>query len=296
MLLRFLTDHKEDINAVTFDNAPRNLQMTSNDIKKDIVSCGAVETTNMIIKEMGDVLFSIVIDESRDISTKEQMVVVLYYVDKNGYVVESFIGIEHVISTTSISLKEAFDKLFSRPGLSMSRLRGQRYDGASNMQGEFNGLKTLILKDNKCAYFIHYFAHQFQLALISMAKKHEDVNSLFNLVAMLVNVVGTSAKRRDILQEKHAQVVINALDNGELSSGRGLNQEITLKRSVDTRWGSHYGTLLSIITMFPSIVDVLEIMSNEGNFEQIFQATMLLKCIQSFDFEFNFLLIKKILG
>ncbi|KAH9695103.1 TTF-type domain-containing protein [Citrus sinensis] len=295
-LLCFLTDHKEDINVVTFDNAPRNLQMTSNEIQKDIVSCGAVETTNIIIKEMGDVLFSIVIDESRDISTKEQMVVVLHYVDKSGYVVERFIVIEHVTSTTSISLKEVLDKLFSIHGLSMSRLRGQRYDGASNMQGEFNGLKTLILKDNKCAYFIHCFAHQFQLALISMAKKHEDVNSLFNLVAMLVNVVGASAKHHAILQEKHAQVVIKALDDGELSSGQGLNQEITLKRSVDTRWGSHYGTLLSIITMFPSIVDVLEIMSNEGNFEQRFQATMLLKCMQSFDFEFSLLLIKKILG
>ena len=44
--------------------------------------------------------------------------------------------------------------------------------------------------------------------------------------------------------------------------------------------------------MFPSIVDVLEIMSNERNFEQRFQATILLKCMQSFDFEFSLLLIK----
>ena len=173
---------------------------------------------------MGDVLFSILIDKSRDISANDQMAVVLHYVDKNGYVIERFIRIEHVTSTTSISLKEALDRLFSRHGLSMSRLRGQGYNGASNMQGEFNGLKALILEDNKCAYFIHCFAHQFQLALISMAKKHEDVNSLFNLVAMLVNVVGASAKCRDILQVKHAQAIIKALDDGELSSGRGLNQ------------------------------------------------------------------------
>ena len=125
--------------------------MTSNEIQKDIVSCAAIETTNIIIKEMGDVLFSILIDESRDISANEQMVVVLRYMDKNGYVVERFIGIEHVTSTTSISLKEALDRVFSRHELSMSRLHGQRYDGASKMQGEFNGLKALILEDNKCA-------------------------------------------------------------------------------------------------------------------------------------------------
>ncbi|KDO39207.1 hypothetical protein CISIN_1g040941mg [Citrus sinensis] len=84
---------------------------------------------------------------------------------------------------------------------------------------------------------------------------------------------------------------VEALDDGELSSGRGLNQEVTLKRSVDTCWSSHYGTLLSIITMFPYIIYVLEIISNEENYEQRFQATMLLKCMQSFDFGFSFLVI-----
>ena len=38
---------------------------------------------------------------------------------------------------------------------------------------------------------------------------------------MLVNVVDASVKHRDILHEKHAQAVIKALDDGELSSGRG---------------------------------------------------------------------------
>ncbi|KAH9754760.1 TTF-type domain-containing protein [Citrus sinensis] len=179
-LLRFLTDHNEDINVVTFDNAPGNLQMTSNEIKKEIVSCVAIETTNIIINEMGDVLFSLLINESHDISVKEQMVVVLRYVDKNGYVVERFIGIEHITSTTSISLKEALDRLFSKHGLSMSRLRGQGYDGASNMQ-------------------------------------------------VLVNVVGALAKRRVILQEKHAQAIIKALDDGELSSGRAFDKQKLLR-------------------------------------------------------------------
>ena len=121
--------------------------------------------------------------------------------------------------------------------------------------------------------------------VVGASTKHRDVN-----------VVGASTKRRDILQEKHAQAVIKALDDGELSSGRGLNQEVTLKRSADTRWGSHYGTLLSIITMFPSIIYMLEIISNEGNSEQRFQATMLLKSMQSFDFVFSLLLMKNILG
>ena len=54
---------------------------------------------------------------------KEQMAVVLRYVDKSGQIVERFIGIEHVTSTTALSLKAAIDNLFSRHGLSISRMR-----------------------------------------------------------------------------------------------------------------------------------------------------------------------------
>ena len=83
--------------------------------------------------------------------------------------------------------------------MSVSRLRGQGYDGASNMRGEFNGLKTLILKENPSAYYVHCFAHQLQLALVAVAKKHTEVASLFSLTTRIVNVVGASAKRCDIL-------------------------------------------------------------------------------------------------
>lgn len=34
-------------------------------------------------------------------------------------------------------------------------IKGQIYGGASNMLGELNGLKTLILEENKHAFHIH---------------------------------------------------------------------------------------------------------------------------------------------
>ena len=139
-LLQFLADHNDDIKSVTLENAPENLKLTSPDIQKDIVSATTTETINVIMKDIGDALFAILVDESCDISTKEQMAIVLRYVDKKGHVIERFVGIEHVANTTTLSLKAATDKLFSRHGLSVFRLRGQGYDGASNMQGEFSGL------------------------------------------------------------------------------------------------------------------------------------------------------------
>ncbi|XP_031265295.1 zinc finger MYM-type protein 1-like [Pistacia vera] len=287
-LLQFLANHNEDYNAVAFKNAPDNLKLTSPKIQKDIVSAASNETVSAIIRDLGDSLFSIMIDESRDISRKEQMTIVLCYVNKNGLVVELFLGVEHVTCTTTLSLKATLYNFFSRHRLSFSRLRGQGYDGASNMQGEFNGLKTLVLKENRCAYYIHCFAHQLQLAFVALAKNHDDVNDLFNIVVIVVNIVNVSSKHCNLLRDKQACKVIETLSNGELSSGKGLNQEINMQRASDTRWGSHYGTLMSIILMFPSIIDVLEIVAKDrSNSKQRFHAKNIFKLMQSFDFVFS---------
>ncbi|KAK8925828.1 hypothetical protein KSP39_PZI018041 [Platanthera zijinensis] len=296
-LLKFLADHNDEVKAVAFGNAPQNVKLTSPDVQQDIVTAAARETLKVIVEEIGDALFSILVDEARDISVKEQMAVVVRYIDKKGNVIEHFVGIEHVSSTSAISLKEAVEKLFSRLGLSISKLRGQGYDGASNMQGEFNGLKALILKDNPSEYYVWCFAHQLQLALVAVAKNHEDIAMMFFVTNNVVNVVGASSKRRDILRGKHAAKVVEALNVGELASGQGLNQETNLKRPGDTRWGSHYGTLVSLITMFEAVIDVLEIVRMEGpKGDQRTMARMLLGSMQSFEFAFTLHLMRSILA
>ncbi|XP_024195937.1 zinc finger MYM-type protein 1-like [Rosa chinensis] len=272
-VLQFLVDHNDEVRAVALKNAPENLRLTSPRIQKYIVNAAAVETTNVIMRNMSDAFFSILVDESRDVSVKEQMAVTFRYVDKNGCVIESFIGIEHVASTTAISLKKVIDALFSKHGLSFSRIRGQGYDGASNMSGELNGLKTLILKDNSSAFYV------------------------FASIGSVVNIVGASSKHRDILREKQALKVIEALKVGELTSGHGLNQETEIKHSCDTRWSSHYGTLLNFTVMFSSIIDVLdEIAFDKVSSDQKHEAFISLKLLQSFDFIYSLHLMRIILG
>ena len=91
--------------------------------------------------------------------------------------------------------------------------------------------------------------------------------------------------------------ISEGLQNGEISSGRGLNQHTSLKRFGDTRWGSHYGTLISLIFMFSSITEVLEIIvDDKSNFEQRCEANFLLEFMQSFDFIFSLHLMRNILG
>ncbi|XP_052209297.1 uncharacterized protein LOC127812808 [Diospyros lotus] len=223
------------------------------------------------------------------------MSTVLRYVNKTRHVVERFIRIEHVSNTTALSLKAVIDKLFSKFGLSISRLHGQDYDGASNMQGQFNGLKALILKENPCAFYVHCFTYQLQLAFVAVAKKHVQVTSLFNLVSRVVSIVGASSKCCDLLREKQEAIIFEAPHNGDISSGWDLNQQSTITHFSDTRCGSHYGTLISLISIFSPIVDVLEMIVDDGSTEQKCEVDDLLDSIQSFEFAFNLHLMITIL-
>jgi hypothetical protein len=52
--------------------------------------------------------------------------------------IERFLGITHVSNTTVELLKMTTELVLSKHYLSISRLRGQGYDGATNIRDELN--------------------------------------------------------------------------------------------------------------------------------------------------------------
>ncbi|XP_076929537.1 uncharacterized protein LOC143593981 [Bidens hawaiensis] len=132
-LLKLFGVTNEEIGKVILSNVSKNNQMMAPSIQKEICNCSVAEVVKKIFDELGDDVFSILVDESRDVSKKEQMDVVLRYVDKFGFVKERFVDLVHVMETTVLSLKKAIDELFAHYNLILSRIRCQGYDGASNM-------------------------------------------------------------------------------------------------------------------------------------------------------------------
>ncbi|KAL7600738.1 hypothetical protein Lser_V15G23757 [Lactuca serriola] len=184
--------------------------------------CFAQEIHLSIRQEIGVDVFALLVDESSDVSRNEQMTIVLRYVDSLGFVKERFIVIVHVNDTSSLTLKNAINEILTSNKLTFSQIRGQGYDGASNMQREFNGLKALILQENDIAFYIHCFAHQLQLVVIVVAKKHDSVSDFFEQISLVVNVVCASCKRKDLLQEQARERVQKGLCSGELEIRGGL--------------------------------------------------------------------------
>lgn len=95
-MLRWFAKRKKKVKRVVLENASENDKLTSPSIEKEIVDVVAEETTKAIVNDLVDQLFAILIDESTDISDKEQMVVILRYVNKYGSIVKQFFSIVHV--------------------------------------------------------------------------------------------------------------------------------------------------------------------------------------------------------
>ncbi|XP_023731068.1 uncharacterized protein LOC111878805 [Lactuca sativa] len=90
---------------------------------------------------------------------------------------------------------------------------------------------------------------------------------------------------------------MEALVEGELESGTGLNQEVGIKRPSDTRWGSHFSSLLNIKNIYSSICEVLEDLGKDNSDrDRKAEAIHILRLLKSFDFVFCLHLMVDILG
>jgi hypothetical protein len=105
--------------------------------------------------------------------------------------------------------------------LTLTQIRGQGYDGASNMRGEIKGLKTLFLKDSPSTYYIHCFAYQLQLVLVGVAKENDKCVWFFDHVSTLLNIIGISCKHHDMFQNFNLQNILNAIECGDIGTGKG---------------------------------------------------------------------------
>jgi hypothetical protein len=68
--------------------------------------------------------------------------------------------IVYVKDTIALIFKEEIFFVLYHHNLDVQNIRGQRYDGASNIHGEWNGLQALFINDCPYAYYIYCLAHQ----------------------------------------------------------------------------------------------------------------------------------------
>ena len=114
----------------------KNVQYTSVDTQNEIISiCGSLilEKIGDEIKENG--LFTVICDECTDSANKKQLSLSVWYV-ANERICKSFVGFfELSEGVTGEVIADTIEQAIAACNLDISLLRGQAYDGASNMSG-----------------------------------------------------------------------------------------------------------------------------------------------------------------
>ncbi|XP_059658399.1 uncharacterized protein LOC132304681 [Cornus florida] len=223
-MVKAFASYNDDVARIVLENAPKNAKYTSPQIQKEILHIVSRKVRSKIREDNGDAKFCILVDEARDEFKREQMALVLRYVDKDGFLQERFFDLVHVKDTTSLNLKKDLCAVLSYYNLDVHNLRGQGYDGASNMRGEWNGLQSLFLNDCPYAYYVHCLAHRLQLALVAASREVIGVYQFFSNLNFIINNIGASCKRTDELHSAQVMEIAHLIYLDELETSRGANQ------------------------------------------------------------------------
>jgi hypothetical protein len=113
----------EKVAKIVLEKTPQNAKQTSHHIEKDILHVLAKRVRNAIREEIGDSKFCIIVDEARDESKKEQMAIVLRFVDKDSFIQEHLFDIVHVKDTSASTLKNKIYVVLSQHRIDIQNIR-----------------------------------------------------------------------------------------------------------------------------------------------------------------------------
>ena len=125
------------------ENGPRNAMYTSPGVQNLTILGDMVR--NYICDRIKEAkIFSLLVDEGRDVSKVEQMSIVLQFVDVTGLIHEHFLTFVDTASQTAEGLFNDIFKTLSKFKLDPQWIVSQCYDGAAVMSGHLSGVQSCV--------------------------------------------------------------------------------------------------------------------------------------------------------
>jgi len=189
------------------------------------------------------------IDKCVDSSSKEQLAICIRYVDAALAVHEEFIGLYYCPDITANTIFSIVKDTLLRLNISLSRCRGQCYDGASNMAGRRKGVKTQILHEERRALFTHCYGHSLNLAVADAVKNVKFLQSNMNTTFEISKLFQYSPKRLALFEKVKADL-----------SPAGVGFRIL----CPTQWTLRNETFRGILENYDTLLELWEILLNDS--------------------------------
>lgn len=206
------------------------------------------------------------IDGSQDVATKEQISVVVRYVDPSNAIVERTIGFFNASKdTTGKGLYNTTKQMLTDVGLVMSKINGCSFDGGSAMRSDNIGVQAYIKEDNPRCIFMWCLSHRFNLVMKTAIGGTTHIQIILQTAEECAKIFRGSPKRMDIWIDVAKTINLIGV------STKRFNSRIRLKLIGTTRWSSKQDAIAAIISsetnfcvLIKSLIRVCNIPNLEG--------------------------------
>ena len=268
--LSFKLDQQRQIHA----------QWLSPEIQNELLGITADFIRQAIVKDVQEAKFySIIVDETTDVSNQEQVSLCLRYM-RNGKAVETFFGFQTTKSTDGKTLFLLIKEVLENAGFSFSGIVGQCFDGAANMSGAKKGVAARVKEVVPNAIYVHCYAHLLNLALHDTLENNTTMKNALGVIQSLHNFFNTP-KRENVLKN---------------CDGKEFGQYIKLKSLSPTRWTCRWESVKAVNQNLLRIVRALEHFAKEKDAKTCVDAKGLLFSVLDFKFVIALQILKVILS
>ena len=206
-----------------------------------LLSHGVLDKITQTIKATQ--YFAIVVDGTQDCTGIEQESICIRYVAHDLEPHEVFVGLYQPSDTKGATIAAVIEDALVRLDLPLNDLRGQTYDGAANMAGEYNGCQAIISQKQPLALYMHCGAHCSNLVMESAAIACPLVRDAISCVHELGVVLSRSGKLK--------AVFVGTADDL-------VGHFATIKPLCPTRWLCRGTALQRVITQYEVLLRSLE--------------------------------------
>uniref|UniRef100_H3ACG0 HAT C-terminal dimerisation domain-containing protein n=1 Tax=Latimeria chalumnae TaxID=7897 RepID=H3ACG0_LATCH len=226
-------------------------QYLSADVINELIETMGNTVLQSIPKDLrnSSILYGIIVDESKDISNKEQMTCILRWVSTD------FIGMYQLEKMDAATITRSLKDILVCCNLKVKDCRWQSYDGAANMSGPLSGVATQIKAENLAALNLHCSNHSLDLALQRCAKISQSLRNALDFAHDLAVFIHASPKRMS-----QYQWIASEYDQGHIEN---------LHLLCPTRWTVRTKSISAVLYNYEALHATLSSISKEDSTHDI---------------------------
>ncbi|XP_062556769.1 zinc finger MYM-type protein 1-like [Armigeres subalbatus] len=246
----------------------KNATYLSPQIQNQIISiCGDIVLAELLNDARNAAAYSILADESCDISGKEQLSIgVRFFDSRKKEIREEFLGFVELDAMDANAIATSIANFLQKTGLDPDKCVGQGYDGCSTMAGKDNGVQKRLREVYPKAVFVHCASHRLNL-VVNDLNQVPQIRNAVSTVKDIINFFKESTIRRKYIPN--------------------------IPSLCETRWSQKYKSISVFNANVDNIIEALETLADEGNVATRKNAYQLHSAATRSEFIFSLKLIAK---